>query len=441
MDLRPRQIWQRSSTRARRRSGAAIGIYTSAALGIAGSLIVFRVLKPHDAGRYSIVIGAVSFFSLLVDLTSDEALVKYGFRYAAQEDWGRFHQVVRLTFSFEFAASLVASALIAAVAPFMGSIFNGGDGLLVPMLIATLLPPLQAIESMGAAALTLRSRYDIRSAFLTFSMALRLVGLAIGTHYGVTQAILGILVAQLLTTGAIAASGIRALRQFPAASRAPLGDDRTPVLRFVFQSSLDTGLTSLRTWVAPLTLGMVRDATTVGYFRAAQAPENGFAVFSAPARMILLTDQTRDWELGRFHAVIADLRRYILAATLLMAVILPPVEVLMPWLVRTILGPSYIPATDAARLILGSAAIQLIFGWTKSFPVTIGRPGLRVFAHAVETAVLLPLIVIFGDLWGATGAGAAVLISACAYGLVWVAIMVRLRRTDLRPALARSAPA
>ena len=416
------------ATRGRRRSAAAVGIYASAALGIIGSLIVFRALGPTDAGRYSIVIGAVAFLGLLVDLTSDEALVKYGFRYSAQEDWGRFHRLVRLTFACEFAASLVAGGLIAALGSFTGSIFHGGGGLLAPMLIAAFSPPLQAIESMGAAALTLRSRYDIRGLFLAYSMGLRLVGIAIGAPLGVTQAVLGVVIAQAITAASIAGVGLAALRRFPAAEPVALGDDRKPVLRFVLQSSLDSTLNSLRTWIAPLTLGIVRDATAVGLFRGAQAPEGGFAALSSPVRMILLTEQTRDWELGKIDTVIRGLRRYVVGATLLMAVILPPAIWAMPWLVRVLLGHKYVPAADAARFVVAAAAIQLIFGWTKSFPVTIGRPGLRVIAHAVETAVLLPLIVIFGDLWGVTGAGGAVLASAIAYAAVWTVIAARLKR-------------
>ena len=45
-------------------------------------------------------------------------------------------------------------------------------------------------------------------------------------------------------------------------------------------------------------------------------------------------------------------------------------------------------ATTAARLVLVAAALQLIWGWTKSFPVSIGRPGLRIVAQTVEIAVL-----------------------------------------------------
>ena len=68
-----------------------------------------------------------------------------------------------------------------------------------------------------------------------------------------------------------------------------------------------------------------------------------------------------------------------------------------------------------------------MLGWTKSFPVTIGRPGLRLVAHGVETAVLLPLIVVFGNYWGVTGAGGAVLVSSVAFALVWLVLILRLR--------------
>jgi O-antigen/teichoic acid export membrane protein len=103
----------------------------------------------------------------------------------------------------------------------------------------------------------------------------------------------------------------------------------------------------------------------------------------------------------------------------------------MPWLVRVFFGSDYAAATDAARIILVAAAIQLVLGWTKSFPVSIGRPGLRLVAHGVETAVLLPCVLVLGDRFGATGAAAAVLIATVAFALTWGAIMLRLRREPL----------
>ena len=91
------------------------------------------------------------------------------------------------------------------------------------------------------------------------------------------------------------------------------------------------------------------------------------------------------------------------------------------------------PATTAIRLILVAALIQLVLGWTKSFPVSIGRPGLRVVAHGVETATLLPLLIVFGELWGVSGAAAAVLVSTCMFALTWAVLLHRLTAGRLRP--------
>jgi Na+-driven multidrug efflux pump len=52
----------------------------------------------------------------------------------------------------------------------------------------------------------------------------------------------------------------------------------------------------------------------------------------------------------------------------------------------------------------------------------------------VETAVMLPLIVVFGDRWGVTGAGAAVLVSSFTFALAWGVILLRLRRSGFSAA-------
>lgn len=411
----------------RRRAAAFAGVYGSVALGFATSLVVLRGLGPAGAGRFTIVVGVADFLATLVWLTSDDALVKYGFHYAAAEDWGRFHRLIRVTYGCEVAAALVASAITAALSPVAGSVFHNGAGLEGPLLVAAALPPLQALESIAAATLILDGRYDLRGIWLTISIGLRLAGIAAGAHWGVTAAVVGVVGAQVLTTASILVLGFRGLRSYPRSEPVPLGDDRGPIVRFVAQSAAYTGLISVRTWVAPLTLGIVRSSTSVGLFRAATLPMTAFAAVSSPLRMILLSEQTREWEHGRPEVVLAGIRRYVKGSALLAAVALVPALVLLPWLVRVVLGGDYRGAVEAARLVLVAGAIQLVLSWTKTFPVTIGRPGIRLVAHGLETAVLLPLIIVFGKAWGVTGAGAAVLVSTAVFAAAWVVILLRLR--------------
>jgi O-antigen/teichoic acid export membrane protein len=70
-----------------------------------------------------------------------------------------------------------------------------------------------------------------------------------------------------------------------------------------------------------------------------------------------------------------------------------------------------------------------VFGWTKSFPVSIGRPKLRVWTHGLETIVLVPLVIGLGAAYGATGAGVAVLVATAAFALFWALLFLRIERS------------
>ena len=228
-----------------------------------------------------------------------------------------------------------------------------------------------------------------------------MTGLAIGAHYGVTEAVIGIVVAQVVATALLSGVALAAFRRFPAAEPVRLEEDRRGILRFVFHSSLATGVVSLRGALAPLLLGIVSKPVQVGFFRIAQAPQQGLASLSAPARLIMLTEQTRDWARGATTAVFEGVKRYASWAALLMA--LDRAARLHPHALAraaSLYGEDYEGASDAARLVLLAAALQFVFGWSKSLPVSIGRPGLRVLAHGVESVVMIPLVVVLGREWG-----------------------------------------
>ena len=55
---------------------------------------------------------------------------------------------------------------------------------------------------------------------------------------------------------------------------------------------------SLRTTLVPWSSASSPGTTQVGFFRIAQTPQTGFAAASSPARLMLMTEQTRDWEKG-----------------------------------------------------------------------------------------------------------------------------------------------
>jgi O-antigen/teichoic acid export membrane protein len=417
--MRSRLLWRRSAT--------AAGLYSAVALGIVGTVIASRVLGLESFGVYATALAVASFFQSLLDLTVEESLTKFGFRYVAAEDWGRLHRLLARALELKLLGGALGSIALLLLAPFANELF-GSSGLTAAVLAAAALPLVQSPENVAATVLLLRGRYDVRGAYMAFSMALRLTAIAIGTQIGVWQTIALIVVAQTIATAVIGVLGLSAFRRFPSAEHAPLGEDRRGIVSFVLQSSLATGMLSLRGTLSPLLLGIVAGPTQVGLLRIAQAPQGGLAAASSPVRLVLLTEQTRDWEAGQERDVVAGVRRYMAAAAGLMIVAVPVFMITMPWLVRVVFGTQYESAVTAARIILVAAAVQLVLGWTKSLPVTIGRPRLRIVTHGIETLVLLPLVLVFGLEWGVTGAALAILVSTLVFAVVWAVVLVRLAR-------------
>src|SRR6187402_3955272 len=410
----------------RRRFATAAGLYLSVALGILGTIAAARILGLHDFGRFATVTAIVGLAQTLLDLTVEESLTKFGFRYVAAEDWGKLHRLFRRALEVKLVGGALASLVILALAPFADELF-GGEDLAWPLAAAAALPVLAAPENVSASALLLRGRYDLRGALLSVTMGIRLVAILVGASIGVTAALGALALGQLLATALVATAGTVALRRFPRAEPTPLGSDRREIVSFVVQSSVATGVISLRAALTPVLLGLVAGTTQVGYYRVAQAPQSGFSAASAPVRLVLLTEQTRDWEHGRAASVLRGLRHYSLGAAAVALVSLPVFLLAMPWLVRVVFGSDFLPAVDAARIVLVSAAILLVLGWTKSFPVTIGRPRLRIITHGLETIVLLPLVLILGDRWGVTGAAVAILVSTLVFAAAWVVVLGRIR--------------
>jgi O-antigen/teichoic acid export membrane protein len=420
-------IWRRLVT--------AVGVYGSALLGMLATIVAARELSKEDFSRFALVFAAMGLLQLFLDLSIDEVVVKYGNRYAAAADWGRFHRLFGAGLRVKLAGGLVGTLATVGVAALSRWIWPVG-GLQAPLLIAAAVPLIQAPEGMAEAALLVRSRYDVQAGLLLWSMALRLTAVAVGASIGLVAIFVAIVVAQAVSTLTASSVGLAAHRRWPAAAPVPLGADRPAVRAFAVQSTIASGLSSLRGLLPTALVGIVaRPAAQVGYFRLAQAPQTAFSSLSSPVRLVLLAEQTRDIEHGRVDRAFLLLRRYIGATVVLAGISVPLLWWLTPTLVRHIYGARYLGATTAVRLMIVAAAVQLVFGWTKSFPVSIGRPGLRTAGQLVELTALIPLVTVLGWLYGASGAAGGVLAASLVLAAFWTVGLLRLPlRADLEGA-------
>src|SRR6266852_8117994 len=111
----------------RRRAAAAAGTYIAIALGFAGSVVAARVFSTQTLGLYALVIAATGLFQALLDLTIEEALIKYGFRYIEREDWGRLRRLFRRTFIVKVSGALLGGVALLGLAALAKPIFGHAE--------------------------------------------------------------------------------------------------------------------------------------------------------------------------------------------------------------------------------------------------------------------------------------------------------------------------
>src|SRR4026207_176910 len=109
----------------RRRFATAAGLYLSVTLGILGTLAAARILGLEDFGRFATVMAVVGLAQTLLDLTVEESLTTFGFRYVAAEDWGRRHRLFRRALEVKLVGGALASLVILALAPIADELFGG----------------------------------------------------------------------------------------------------------------------------------------------------------------------------------------------------------------------------------------------------------------------------------------------------------------------------
>src|SRR5262249_57648384 len=89
------------------------------------------------------------------DWTIDEVVIKYGNRYVAREDWGRFHRLFRVGMLVKLVGG-AAGTLAVVAAAFLAPLIWKTGGLQGALLIASLIPLIQQPEGMAGALLSLR---------------------------------------------------------------------------------------------------------------------------------------------------------------------------------------------------------------------------------------------------------------------------------------------
>ena len=190
-------------------------------------------------------------------------------------------------------------------------------------------------------------------------------------------------------------------------------------MRFGFHSSLTTSVQSVSGTLVPVILARAAGTAAVGVYRVARLPIIAANAVQTPMRMAMFPEQSRLVAQGRMAEVRRSTKGYTLIAFGVGIVGAAVAYVIMPWLIPFLYSSSFESAVTPARIMLIAAVFNLALLWRKTLLAALGRPEVRTRLAALETVVLLAVLVILADR-GAEGAAIAASAGAVAGGLAWV---------------------
>jgi O-antigen/teichoic acid export membrane protein len=152
---------------------------TTAAIGLAGSILTARGLSPAELGSYALIVSVVGFIGGLADLGIGQTAIRFGARAHAASDGDTQFWILRWAIRSRtlLAIGLAAAALV--LLPTLAArAWHGGD-LLSPLRLALVLPVLQQLAANVPVFLQMVGDFT-RNAFVAAQQGgLALLGIAV----------------------------------------------------------------------------------------------------------------------------------------------------------------------------------------------------------------------------------------------------------------------
>jgi O-antigen/teichoic acid export membrane protein len=338
------------------------------------------------------------------------------------------HRLLTKSLAADLAVGVVVSALLVIGAAPAAHAASGGwlDPTLVRL--AALVALVQTADGTTGAALLVAGRPDARAWAMAVASAVRVpvvggAALAFGTPRWVLVASL---VAGVLGSAVQAWLAWRlGWRQWRKGERRPEAEvSMAQLLSFGLRSAAATTVSGARNGLIPIILGRLAGAETVGFFEVATFPVRAANVAGAPVRLALFPEQARLWSEKNSDELRRSVHAYVRAGLLIGIPAAAVGWLLLPWLIGALYSPGYAAAAEPARILLLAAVLGLAFGWSKTLPAAVGRPGIRVAVLGLDALTVIPLLVLLGSR-GAQGAAIAITAGLFVQALAWALLLPR----------------
>jgi len=329
---------------------------------------------------------------------------------------------------------VTAFVVVAALSPFAGPRLVADQGTLLFVLYGLTL--VAAVGKTTSTALlqlygqfgTILRLVIVREIIRVAVLVVVLIGIGTLVSAVLALVILEAFVAAVAALAATRTFSARCGRSLWAPALAETRHLRRPMVGMLFHTNLVTYAKLIPSQIPTLLLGAMRSPVEVGGFKVATAIAAAAVKLVDPAWAAVLPRLSRLWAAGSR----SEIRQLVVNGTVGAALILGAsafiVFVLREPLLRIVGGEGATVASTVLLLSLLGGVVNGSLFWNTPLIYAAKRARLAMWAYVVSSLVLVPLLILGIDAWGAEGAAAALLLFTVALNAMLTVMALRLVR-------------
>lgn len=409
--------------------------------------LITHALGLREYGRFALVLAFVLLVGQIFDVRLGPAMTTFGARKLAAGDSRGAVGTFQLSYVVDGATGLLGFAVVAVLAPLVGPRLVGEDGTQLILLFAVTLL-VSTVDETSISILRLLNRFRLLA---IYSTALEVARLAlVGVMLATWRSLGGLLIALIVydLAGAIANALFAGFalrketgRSLRRSALAQTRDDRRPMLRMVFHTSLASYSRLAQVQLPVILLGVWTAPTQVGIYKVAASAASGIARIVDPMFTAILPRLAR----LRANDHFADMRALVFKGTAIASFAMGAVFIAFIVFRQPILGALGGKSAEAGGIVLVLAgAAQVVNGivfW--NYPLLYACERANVVARVSVAGALVQVVALalLVPPFGATGAATALLVSQMMINIVATALALRALKRPAREDRPKAADA
>lgn len=389
----------------------------SAALSMLQGILIARLLGVENYGILGAIIMFTSVINKLVSFRMGELVIKYVAQYSEAGDQRRAATVFKSALLVEMAASILAFALLCALAPLAARFLakdpsTTGWFILYGMIV---LANLVSESSMGLLQIFDRYRNVAVLSLVQSVVTLLLVAIvyiANGGMVGVLLSYLGgkAVGALTLSLGALLEANRHWGRGWWRTPVSALRPQWRELGHFAVNTNISASLSLINKDSELLWVSFFRGPVETGYYKLALSLANIIQLPVSPLPQATYPELTRQSARGNWQ----DLRSVLKQGSLLAASYTLPAMLVLGVFGRPLIAflyrPEYLPAYPALLILLAGFLFANIFYWRRNALLALGRPDFPAKLNVILAVMKVIGILLFVPHYGYLAS--AVLLSA-----------------------------